>query len=288
MKIRIRSYFPEFAEGVAFRPVTQAESPLVDTESLYSKDGYPEHRGSREAFLQFLQQRLDQVQAYLELGEGIHAVKVVQDADWAESWKQYYEPIQVSPRLTIVPSWIEYSAKEADEQLIRLDPGSAFGTGDHPTTALCLQLLDQFLPTDARVADIGTGSGALAIGSALLGARQVDAVDIDPNAVKVARENAELNGQSERIRAEVGVLGDLEGRYDIIVANLVSDLLLELKEDFASYLQPLGLLIVSGIISERAEEIKDAYTQAGYQLFHEAEAREWSALVFIQGRKDPA
>lgn len=278
--VRIRAYFPVFEEGVAYRPVVAAESARIDTAELYSKEGYPDHRGSKEEFVSFLEERLAAVAEFLELGEGVTATRIVQDEDWAESWKQHYQPIRVSPRLTISPSWIDYTAEDSDERVLRLDPGSAFGTGDHPTTALCLRMLDQYLEEGAKAADVGCGSGVLAIGAANLGAANVDAVDIDPNAVAVARANAALNDPRGVISVRRGELKDLAGPYDVIAANLVSDLLLDLAGSFKAYLSDSGLLIVSGIVNTRAEEVRRAYEQAGFETAAEAEEKDWVCLVF--------
>lgn len=278
--VRIRAYFPVFEAGIAYRPVPAAESASVDTAELYSKEGYPDHRGSKEEFLGFLEERLAAVAEFLELGEGVTGTRIVKDEDWAESWKQHYRPIRVSPRLTISPSWISYDAEDPEERILRLDPGSAFGTGDHPTTALCLRMLDQYLPEGAKAADVGCGSGVLAIGAASLGASQVDAVDIDPNAVAVTRANASLNDPRGVIDVQRGELKDLKGPYDVIVANLVSDLLLDLAAGFKDYLADQGLLIVSGIVNTRAAEVLQAYTEAGYETMAETEEKDWVCFVF--------
>lgn len=278
----IRAYFPEFKEGVAFRATPFEDSAEMDTASLYAKEGYPEHRGTREDLLAHLEQRLEVVAGFLPLGRGVTGLKVVQDADWAEQWKQYYHPIDVSPRLAIAPTWVEYEAPRADMQVIRLDPGSAFGTGDHPTTALCLSLIDEYMVPSSKVADVGCGSGILGIGASLLGARHVDAVDIDPNAITVTKDNASINGVSDRLVARVGELSTLDRGYDLVVANLVADLLVSLAESFVDHVSDFGLLIVSGIVTSKVDRVKEAFETAGFELFHERSRDEWHALVYAK------
>lgn len=278
--VRIRAYFPSFTEGIAFRPVPIEDSASIDTSDLYSKEGYPSHRASKEEFLNFLRDRLEVIGEYLDLGKGISGTAIVQDEDWAENWKQHYQPIRVSPRLTIAPSWIPYESEDPGELILRMDPGSAFGTGDHPTTALCLRMIDKYLPTGAGVADVGCGSGVLSLGAASLGAGRVDAVDIDPNAVKVTLENAALNDMKDVIRARQGQLNDLEHTYDVIVANLVTDLLLSISGQFAERIKRNGYLIVSGIVTTRGQEIEQAFSAEGYKLVEQAVDQEWVCYVF--------
>ena len=183
------------------------------------------------------------------------ATEGLSEDDWAESWKQYYKPIPLG-RVTIVPAWEKYQAKDG-EITVSMDPGMAFGTGPHETTRLCLLLLQDEVRGGERVLDVGTGSGILSIAAKKLGATSANAYDIDPVAVKVARENVRDNG-CEGVTVEVSdLLSDVDlshGKYDLCVANIVADIILRMLPDIRTYLLDGAPLILSGIIAPSAEE----------------------------------
>ncbi len=202
----------------------------------------------------------------------------VPDENWAEDWKRFYHPLRAGRHLVIRPSWEDFAPLPGDH-VITLDPGMAFGSGYHDTTVLCLELLEDALRTGERVIDVGTGSGILAIGAAMLGAGDVLAVDIDPDAVRVARENAEINGVADRIRIQEGdLLEKVEETCDICVANIIADIVLKLAGPLKKHIRPGGLFICSGIILERRDEIRSALTEAGYTIEAERVTEEWAAF----------
>ena len=198
------------------------------------------------------------------------SVEGMREEDWAESWKQYYKPVKLG-RVTIVPAWEEYSP-EKEEIIIKMDPGMAFGTGTHETTRLVIRLMQNENLKDKKVLDMGTGSGILSMCAAELGAKSCNAYDIDPVAVKVARENVK-DGGYENITVGVSDLlagVDLsEGKYDVCLANIVADIILRMLPDLDRYVKKDGKVILSGIISPRAEEIRDAVKKYGYRIVSE-------------------
>ncbi|NLI20520.1 MAG: 50S ribosomal protein L11 methyltransferase [Clostridiales bacterium] len=202
----------------------------------------------------------------------------VADEDWAENWKQYYKPFRVGSRLVVKPSWEPYAAREGDV-VVELDPGMAFGTGTHETTHMCLELLEKHLKPGMRVMDVGTGSGILAIAAAKLGAPEVLAVDIDPNAVRVATENVAKNNAAPQVRV---VRGDLVNGEtlpcELAVANIVADAICMLAGPLTRHLVPGGLLVCSGIIREREADVATAAQQAGYRTVERMGQGEWVAL----------
>lgn len=201
----------------------------------------------------------------------------VQQEDWETAWKRYYHTIEIGQKLAVVPSWERY---DGDRVQLLLDPGMAFGTGTHETTFLCLELLDERVAGGERLLDIGTGSGILAIAALLLGAREALGVDIDPMCVRVAGENAALNGVQDRLGIEAGDLADAaDGKYDIITSNIVADAILRLAPDAAARLAPAGVFIASGIIEEREAEVCAALEAAGLALAETRRAGGWVALV---------
>lgn len=206
--------------------------------------------------------------------------KTVDEEDWAESWKTYFEPIRITPRIVIKPSWREFAADE-DDLVIEIDPGMAFGTGTHPTTSLCIQLLETHLRSGDRVLDVGTGSGILMIASALLGAGLVEGVDSDPVAVEIAGKNLRLNDVApERFAVARGHLSDgVSGRYDVIVANILTDVILTLLDKVPSLLASGGIFIGSGIISENGGVVAEKMAALGFEILDRLEKESWVAIA---------
>lgn len=213
----------------------------------------------------------------------------IREEDWANNWKQYFKPIKVGERLVIKPSWEEYSGDD-DRIILEIDPASSFGTGQHHTTRLCLELLEKSLNKGDRLLDMGCGSGILSIGAILLGAADAVAVDIDEGAAMTAVENAGKNSiPSEQYHTYYGnILGDealaseIDYKYDIITANIVADVLIAMKEHFVRYLRDNGTLIVSGIIEERMDEVINALMSVGFRDPEVNVKEGWAAVKFVK------
>lgn len=202
----------------------------------------------------------------------------VNEEDWSTAWKKYYHPTKIGERLVIVPCWEEYKTAP-NEVRVTLDPGMAFGTGTHETTRLCMRLLDKTVKPENTVLDIGTGSGILAITALLLGAKSAVGVDIDSVAVRVAQENADLNGVGDKITLLCGDLTEqVSGTYDIICANIVADVILRLSSVVTQFMHKDSVLLVSGIIEERCEEIKQALTKQGLAVHEVLTENGWAAI----------
>ena len=225
-------------------------------------------------YLHFLRERFGALSLDVKLEcEGMR------EEDWAESWKQYYKPIKLG-RIAIVPAWEEYTPEEG-ERILRMDPGMAFGTGTHETTRLVMEMLSDEIHGGERLLDVGTGSGILALCAAKLGASECYAYDIDPVAVRVAKENVEKDG-AENVHC--GVADLLDGvdttlPYDFVVANIVADIILRLLPSLGSVMKVGARAILSGIIGPRVEEIRAVLSGCGFTLVREAEERDWYALL---------
>ena len=212
--------------------------------------------------------------------EAVISFEGVNEDDWAESWKQYYKPIPLG-RVTVVPAWEKYEAKEG-EILVRMDPGMAFGTGTHETTRLVMKIMQDELRGGERVLDVGTGSGILSICASKLGAKSCNAYDIDPVAVKVARENAKDDGCNNITVGVSDLLAGVDlsgGKYDFCVANIVADIIIRMMPDIPDYLTEGAPLILSGIIAPRADEVRDAVKAAGFEIVREEQENDWLAIM---------
>lgn len=212
------------------------------------------------------------------------SVERVAPQDWNAAWKRQFEPFQVSPRLWIVPTWHDVPDVRGAERVIRMDPGMAFGTGTHFTTAGCLRMLDDLLAAGhpmPSVLDVGTGTGVLAIGALLLGAERAVGLDTSADAVAATVENAALNGVGDRLEAHHGPLGTLPpGTYPVIVANLLAPLLVRLARDLERRMAPGGLLIVSGLLREQEDKVEAALSAAGLRRTAEITDDDWAVLRF--------
>lgn len=205
--------------------------------------------------------------------------ETVDDTDWNENWKKYFKAFNVGNKLAVCPSW-ENADGFKDRSVISLDPGTAFGTGTHATTSLCMEALESIIKGGETVLDIGTGSGILSIAAVLLGAKSAEGVDIDELSVKTAINNAERNKVSDKCKFIVGDLADkISGKYDIICANIVADVIIRLFENVKEYMHENTKFIISGIIDIRACEIENAIEKFGFKIVKKMTRDEWHAYI---------
>ncbi len=215
----------------------------------------------------------------MDLGTLAVSQQGVQEQDWSECWKQYYKPFRAGKHLVIKPSWENWDAVPGD-LIIELDPGMAFGTGTHETTAMCVEMIEKHYH-GGKVLDVGTGSGILAIAAARLGADSVLGVDIDPMAVRVAQENVEKNGLAKEIVIRQGdLVAGLDGvRCEFAVANILADVIALLAAPLKAHLTENATFVCSGILKEREQDVVDVLTRNGYQLFDRMQKGDWVALA---------
>ena len=207
----------------------------------------------------------------------------IEDEDWNALWKSFFQPLKVTNRIVIKPTWTNYW-KRADEIVIELDPGMAFGTGTHQSTRLCLKTIEEIADSlsdksGCSLLDVGTGSGILAIAAVLLGIPKVVGIDIDYQAVECAKKNAEMNNVSNELIFTDVPLHKTAGAFSIIVANILPQTLIDLKADLLSHLAPSGYLILSGILNEKAREVIDEFTK-DISFVRETQEDEWGCLIF--------
>ncbi len=214
----------------------------------------------------------------------------IQEQDWANNWKKYFKPFAVGDNLCIKPSWENLPDELSGRTVIEIDPSSSFGTGSHTTTRLCLEMIEKYLPSYQKpyVLDMGCGSGILGIAACKLGAEFVNAVDVDENSVRIAKENFEFNHIDKELYNVCcgNVINNqdfydsvVSQKYDFITANIVADIIIWMAPMFKQCLAQNGTLVVSGIISERAKEVTDALEDAGFKICSLVEDNEWAAVV---------
>jgi ribosomal protein L11 methyltransferase len=226
-------------------------------------------------------------------------IRELAEEDWTEAWKQQYHRLRVGQSIFIVPAWEAYEPASG-EIVIQLEPGMAFGTGLHPTTQLCLEMMEKHLRPGCTVLDVGTGSGVLAISAAKLGARSVLALDADPMAVTVAQENVEMNGVTERVTVRHGSLpggdavprhfatdGSLDlletGEFDLVIINILAPVIVGMAPALMTRLQPEGQLIAAGLIESQEREVVETLGKQGLQVFNRAQEKDWVSLAVRRG-----
>lgn len=220
---------------------------------------------------------------FSELGTNVRiTIEGLNEEDWANAWRAYYKPVHIGKHLVVVPAWQEYDKAEG-EIIVKMDPGMAFGTGTHETTRLCAAMVEKHMPKGANVLDIGTGSGILSLFALGLGAASAHAYDIDPVAVRVANENALDNGAQNFFCDVSDLLSNVErvdGGYDFAMANIVADILIRMSESISDYLKDGAMLVCSGIIEGRTDDVICAMESHCFELSDENSENDWKVLVF--------
>lgn len=277
---KIRTYFAFIDETVAYNDLGAVGAfSDVDTESLYAEGSFPKDRIGIEGFLKILEAEITNIAQFLDVSPQEVSYELVDELSWRDKWKENYHPMRLSKHLFVVPTWEEFR-NPPGTAIIRLDPGSAFGTGSHETTQMCAELLDRYMSPAAKVLDLGTGSGILAIAAAKLGARAVKAIDISAHSVEVARGNILQNDVQDIVTCDVGELKHETTTYDLIVANLIAEVLINIAEDFEARLNDLALLVCSGIIDTKVDLVINKYESLGFHVFAQEEKNDWHAIIF--------
>jgi ribosomal protein L11 methyltransferase len=266
----------EPAESWAPDAVARPQQPAVA--------GYLPADDRLEGRRQDLEQRLSRLAIDQDFTYGIQ-YRAVEEEDWAESWKAFFWPQKITERIVVKPTWREYAA-EPGQLIIEIDPGMAFGTGTHPTTALCVQLLERYLQPGRTVLDVGTGSGILLIAAAKLGAGHLTGTDLDPMAVEVARKNLLQNRISPSAFELIcgHLTEDVHRSFDVVVANILADVIIDLMEQGVPVTRPGGLFICSGIIEAYHARVAAKMAACGFDIVDVLKEGDWVALV---GRSEP-
>ncbi len=240
-----------------------------------------------DAVLKQVKQELEDLRMFMDIGEGSVSVDETEDIDWINNWKKFFHQFYIDD-LLVIPSWEEVKEEDRDKKILHIDPGTAFGTGMHDTTQLCIRQIKKFLTPETTLLDVGSGSGILAILALMYGAGKAVGTDLDPCAVEAVRQNMEANGiRQEDFTMMIGnIITEKEVQdkvgylcYDIVVANILANVLVELTPVIVEQLKPGGIYITSGIIEEKEECVAEAVRAAGLEIIEVARQGEWVSIT---------
>ncbi|MGJ9457014.1 50S ribosomal protein L11 methyltransferase [Oceanobacillus sp. CF4.6] len=252
---------------------------------------YPEEGVRIKAYLpinSFLSETVEEIKQAItnlliydiDLGTNQVSLSEINEEEWATAWKKYYKPVKISKKITITPTWEEYSPVSTDEIIIELDPGMAFGTGTHPTTVLSIQALEAYLTKEDVVIDVGCGSGVLSIAASKLGAKKVYAYDLDEIAVDSTKLNAKVNQLDQQIVVKQNnLLNNINMKADVIVSNILAEIIVRFVDDAWNNLVDGGLFITSGIIQNKKQLVKDKLLEQGFEIVAVNEMEDWISIV---------
>lgn len=255
-----------------------------------NEDGSPEINGAptdRDSIVAQIEQELDELRSFMDIGEGSILVTETEDIDWINNWKQYFHQFYIDD-LLVIPSWEEVEEEDRDKKILHIDPGTAFGTGMHETTQLCIRQIKKYLTPETALLDVGTGSGILAILALMYGAKHAVGTDLDPCAVEAVAQNMEANGIArESFEMMIGnIITDREVQdrvgyecYDIVVANILADVLVPLTPVIVHQLKKGGVYITSGIINTKEETVRRAVESAGLEILEVTYQGEWVSVT---------
>ncbi|REJ10631.1 50S ribosomal protein L11 methyltransferase [Halobacillus trueperi] len=216
----------------------------------------------------------------IDIGHNNVTISEIHEEDWATAWKKYYKPVKISEKITIIPTWEDYTPVSSDEIIIEMDPGMAFGTGTHPTTVLSIQALEQYLEKGDKVLDVGAGSGILSVASVLLGAQHAYAYDLDDVAVSSTKNNAALNGVEDKVTSKLNdLLEGVDWEADLIVSNILAEIIVKFTDDAYRVVKPGGYFITCGIISGRKEMVREQLIQSGFEIVETNKMEDWVSII---------
>ena len=282
-------------------PLTEEEKKIMYVDLLPDEiapdDGtarvscYIDEKEDLQAAIAKIQAKIEELSAFLPMGSGKITLGETEEEDWINNWKVFFKPFRLDDNIVIKPTWETLEDRRADDIVIEIDPGTAFGSGSHETTKLCISGLKKYVKGDTEILDVGTGSGILSIIGLKLGAGKALATDIDPNAIRATEENFEINGISKEMASvhRVNILDEEEAqsfyemnggkRYDIVVANILADVIIPLSAIVPALLKEDGIYITSGIINTMEEPVKEAILANGFEILEINHMKDWVSIV---------
>ena len=241
--------------------------------------GYFSEEDNIDEIIAYINKKVEEIKSLgIDVGEGKVEFEKMYEEDWANNWKKYYKPSKVGEKIVVKPIWEEYEVKD-EELVVELDPGMAFGTGEHETTRMCIQALEKYVQKDSTLFDVGCGSGILAIAAAKLGAKLAVGVDLDPVAVESAKENVGFNNIDNIEILHGNLIEVIDGKADIVVANIIAEIICILTEDVSRVIKPNGYFITSGIIHDRVEMVTNKLEECGFEVVKVNKDGEWNCII---------
>lgn len=274
----------EDPEDVEYKKKNPGDWDYFDEDLLQVKDaaivkGYYKDDENFKEYIKYIEESVANLGEFgIDKGKGLVTVSKVNEEDWENNWKKYYKPTKIGNKIVIKPIWENYEVKE-DEVVVELDPGMAFGTGTHETTRMCVEALEKYVTPNSTVFDIGTGSGILAIVAAKLKAEKAIGVDLDPVAVDSAKQNVGFNNINNIEILHGNLMDVVDGKAEIVVANIIADVIMFLAEDVKKFIKPEGYFISSGIIKDRRADVENKLLQCGFKIEEVNVQGEWVCIV---------
>lgn len=255
------------------------DETILDIKAGAVVKGYFKKDENFDEYLEYIKESVEKLPEFgFDKGEGVVTAAKVNEEEWENNWKKYYKPTKIGDKILVKPIWENYEPKDNDV-IVELDPGMAFGTGTHETTRMCIKSLEKYVDKNSVVFDIGTGSGILSISASKLGAEKVIAVDLDPVAVDSARKNVSYN-HIDNVEVLHGDLMEVvEGKADIVVANIIADVIIFLAEGIKKFIKKEGYFISSGIILSRQEDVINKLKSCGLEILEVINDGEWACIV---------
>ncbi|MBT8352218.1 MAG: 50S ribosomal protein L11 methyltransferase [Deltaproteobacteria bacterium] len=268
-------------EDSEVKPVKELENSDDIKQADITVIGYiPDNNQSRK-HLETIREKLSGLEKEFGIVSKIICRKI-DEQDWSESWKEFFHPIKITPKIVIKPSWQDYDSN-VDEVVIEIDPGMAFGTGTHPTTALCISMIEKYIKKGDKFLDIGTGSGILMIVAAKLNAQKVCGIDNDAIAIQIARKNLLLNGiKNKNFKVMTGNLTDkVNDKFDLVVANILTETIMSLLDSVKNVLKKNSVFICSGIIEKNKNRVVEKMVASGFEIADIQKQEEWVSIAGI-------
>jgi ribosomal protein L11 methyltransferase len=259
--------------------VDYIDNKIEQSEDIKIQCYFSEEENITE-ILHNIENGLQSIKEFVNIGKGLVEVDITNEEDWANNWKAYYKPFKVGNNILIKPTWEDIKEEEKEEIVIEIDPGMAFGSGTHETTSMCIELIQQHLKENDKVIDVGSGSGILGIAAAKLGASHTLCIDVDKNAVKVAKENVIINKVENKVDVICGdLLEEVSNKAEFVIANIMADIIIYLTKSIKKVLKNDGIFISSGIIVSKVDEVKTAIIAEGFEILDIQIKGEWTAIT---------